>query len=357
MPEFKVVLIEHGYATTEYERKIIARAGGEFIDAEQLGLAGALKQAEEADGVLCRRLEINSSLIQRLHRCKIIVRYGVGTDNVDLTAATAARIIVGHVPGYCRDEVAEHTMGLLLACARRIVSTHIKMERGEWEVHRAEPIYRIAGKTLGIVGFGNVGRALAEKLMGWSLNLLGFDPFIESVVMERAGVNPVTLAELLSQSDFVTLHCPLLPETRHLINDRTLSQMKPGAILINAARGQVVDTAALCRFLDAGHLAAAGLDVFEIEPLPKDSPLRTHPAIVLTDHTAWYSEESQMQLQKTAAEEVVRVCTGGLPHSIANPEVLHHLGRWNEWQPPEHVQWQLKRLKLATQGPHPTGDV
>jgi D-3-phosphoglycerate dehydrogenase len=143
----------------------------------------------------------------------------------------------------------------------------------------------------------------------------------------------------------VSLHCPLLPETRHLINKRTLASMKSGAILINTARGPIVDLNALLEVLDDEHLASAGLDVFEEEPLPANSRLRGHPRLVLTDHTAWYSEESQVQLQRTAAEEIVRVCTGGLPVSLANPEVLHRLGRFAEWTPTEMMRWQLKRME------------
>src|SRR6185503_18766391 len=158
-------------------------------------------------------------------------------------------------------------------------------------------------------------------------------------------VKLVELDTLLRESDYVTLHCPLLPETKHLINPRTLALMKPDAILINTARGPIVETAALLAALDEGRLALAGLDVFEEEPLPKTSPLRSHPRVILTDHVAWYSEEAQAQLQRTAAEELVRVCTGGLPRSLANPEVLHRLGRFKEWTPSDTVRWQLKRLE------------
>ncbi|MGD0090009.1 MAG: NAD(P)-dependent oxidoreductase, partial [Planctomycetota bacterium] len=150
--------------------------------------------------------------------------------------------------------------------------------------------------------------------------------------------------ELLKTSDFISVHASATPETRHLINKSSLRKMKRGVILVNTARGGVVDTAALLDALDSGQVECAGLDVFEEEPLPADVPLRKHPRVVLTDHMAWYSEESQVQLQTTTAEEVVRVCTGGLPVSLMNPEVLQKLGRWDEWTPPDNVRWQLKRL-------------
>jgi D-3-phosphoglycerate dehydrogenase len=186
---------------------------------------------------------------------------------------------------------------------------------------------------------------VARKLAGWDVRLLATDPFVEA---ERAAALGVTLADfetLCREADVISLHCPLLPETRHLINARALELMKPSAILINTARGPVVDTAALLSALDAGALAQAGLDVFEEEPLPASSPLRAHPRITVSDHTAWYSEESQAELQRTAAEAVACVCTGNLPGSLANPEVLHRLGRFNEWRPAENMRWQMQRLE------------
>jgi len=350
MAKFKVVLIEHGYATTECERQIVESAGGEFIDAEKFPLEEALRLCEEAEGIFCRRLEVTAALIKRFRCCKIVVRYGVGTDNVDVNAATEAGIIVGHVPAYCVDEVSAHAIALLLACARHIIPTHLKMGRGEWDVHRGEPIYRMEGRTLGLVGLGNIGQSMARKLRGWGLKLLATDPFVDAARADALGVKLVDLETLCRQSDYVSLHCPLLPETRHLIDKRALALMKRGAILINTARGPLVDLHALSEALDAGHLASAGLDVFEEEPLLANSPLRQHPRLVLTDHTAWYSEESQQQLQRTAVEEMVRVCTGGLPLSLANPEVLRRLRRFDEWTPSEMARWQLKRLNSRIMG-------
>lgn len=222
------------------------------------------------------------------------------------------------------------------------------MERGEWDVHRGEPIYRMAGRTLGLLGFGNIGQSMARKLGGWGLRILATDPFVTASRAESLGVKLVDLETLCRESDHLSLHCPLLPETRHLIDHRTLKLMKPGAIIINTSRGPVVHLASVLEALDAGRLAGAGLDVFEEEPLPADSPARRHPRVVLTDHTAWYSEESQIELQRTAAEEMARVCEGGLPQSLANPEVLRRLGRFDQWVPSEAVRWQLQRLLKLT---------
>jgi D-3-phosphoglycerate dehydrogenase / 2-oxoglutarate reductase len=334
---FRVVLIEHGYASIETERRI--------IDAGQWPLSKALELCRDAEGILFRRIDVTREMIAAWRKCRVLVRYGVGTDNVDLQAATEANIIVGHVPAYCVDEVSSHAMALMLACARKIVSTHRRVERGSWDVHRDEPIYRIAGKTVGIVGFGTIGAAVARKLSGWEVTRLAADPFIEPDRAQELGVELVDFETLCRRSHLITLHAPLLPETRGLINAKSLALVPPGAILVNTARGGLVESHALLRALDSGQLATAGLDVFETEPLPAASPLRRHPHVVVTDHTAWYSEDSQQELQRTAAEELARVCQGGLPKSVANPEVIKRLGRITDWQPGDNMRWQLQRLR------------
>lgn len=345
MAKFKVVLLQHNYLSVEREREIVTSSGGEFIDGDTLSEAEALQACETAEGILVRWQKITPELIQRFHRCKIIVRYGVGYDNVDVPAATAANIIVGHIPNYCLDEVSTHAIALLLACVRNVVGKHRKMEQGAWDPNPTEPLYRMAGKTLGLVGLGNIGQAVARKMGGWGMTLLATDPFLEKSVAERLGVALVDLPTLLRRSDYVSLHVPLLPETRHLISDRELHLVKPTGILINTARGPVLSNDALVAALDNGRLAQAGLDVFETEPLPVTSRLRTHPKIIVSDHVAWYSEESQMELKTTAAQEVVRVCKGELPLAVANPEVLKKQGRLAEWTPNYNAHWQLKRLE------------
>jgi D-3-phosphoglycerate dehydrogenase len=342
---FRVVLIEHGYASIQVERAIIERAGGELVDADKLPLSKAMELCREADGILFRRIDMTGEMIRQFRKCRIIVRYGIGTDNVDVAAATEVNIIVGHVPSYCIDEVSTHAIALLLACARKVVSTHKRMEQGSWDVHRDDPIFRLAGKTVGIIGLGNIGRAVARKLGGWNMKLLACDPFVGPEKVRELGIELVDFETLCRSSDFITLHCPLLPETRHLINATSLTWMRRGAVIVNTARGPVIDHSALLEAIDSDCIASAALDVFEQEPLAADSPLRRHPRVVVTDHTAWYSEESQAELQRTAAEELARVCAGGLPRSLANPEVIGRLGRMKEWQPADNMLWQLSRLR------------
>jgi D-3-phosphoglycerate dehydrogenase len=350
MAKFKVVLLKHSYPSVEHERQIVTAAGGEFIDADSLTDEEGVRACEEAEGILVRWHQITKELIQHFRRCRILVRYGVGYDNVDVGAATEANIIVGHIPSYCLDEVSNHAIALLLACIRNIVAKHNKMSRGAWDTNPLEKLYRTRGRTLGLIGLGNIGQAVARKMIGWDMRLLATDPFVDPARAKELGVELTDLDALLRSSDYVSLHIPLLPETRHLISRRELALMKPGAILINTARGPVLDNQALLESLDSGHLGGAGVDVFENEPPPVDSRLRSHPRLIVSDHVAWYSEESQIELKITAAEEVVRVCTGGLPLAVANPEVLKRLGRFQEWVPNYNARWQLARLAQQRDG-------
>lgn len=352
MKQFKVLAIEHNYPSVDIERNIVVKGGGEFIDGDRLSASDLARACEEAHGLLVRWIRVGPREIKQFKNCKILVRYGVGTDNVDADAATEAGIIVGHVPHYGMDEVSSHAIALLMSCIRRIVPAHRNLANGGWDTNPPEKIWRTSGRTLGLIGLGNIGQAVARKMSTWNMKLLATDPYVDPAKAAALGVTLVSLENLLAQSDYVSLHVPHLPETRHLINPRTLQLIKPGAILINTARGPIVDARALLDALNSGRVASAGLDVYEEEPLPVSSPLRKHPNVVLTDHVAWYSEESQLELRVTAAEEVVRVCSGGLPRALANPDVLHRLGRWNEWTPNDTVRWQLKR-QAALKGSPP----
>jgi D-3-phosphoglycerate dehydrogenase len=347
MTPFRVVLIEHGYRDRHYEREAIAAAGGELIDAENLPLNHALQLCRGADGILLRRTRVTAEMIRTFNRCRIIVRYGVGTDNIDLDAATEAGIIVGNVPDYCRDEVSTHAIALLLGCVRNICGTHARMIQGDWDIRRPAPLFQMAGRTLGLVGLGQIGSAVARKMSSWDLRLLASDPWVEPNDARDLGVTLVDLQELLRRSDYLSLHVPLLPETHHLIGRVQLDAVKPGCILVNTSRGPVLDTEALPAALERGLLSCAALDVFEQEPLSADSPLRRHPGIILTDHVAWYSEEAQVRLQISAAGSVVQGCTGRVPASLSNPRVLRRLGKLEQWKPAPNMRWQLARMAAA----------
>ncbi len=345
MPQFKVVSLDHGYPTTEIEERIVTQAGGAYLNADRFPIEEAFRACEDADAILLRWRPIGADLLRRFHQCKIIVRYGVGTDNVDVVAATEAKIIVGHVPNYCFEEVSDHAIALLLGCIRQIVPLHRKLSEGGWDMNPSHKMWRTPGRTLGLIGFGHIAQAVARKMAGWNMKIIATDPFVDPARAESLSVELTSLENVCRRADYISLHVPLLPETRGLISSQQFSWMKPGIILVNTARGPVLDANALLAAIDHGVVASAGLDVFENEPLPKESPLRRHPKITVTDHIAWYSEESEAELRATAAEEAVRVALGGLPRSLANPEVLHRLGRFHEWTPNDTARWQLRRLE------------
>ena len=289
--------------------KVVARTEDDF-----------LRHCTEADALLIQYGQVTRRVLQGLPRLRLLVRYGVGVDGIDLAAATERGIPVVNVPDYGTDEVANHAVALLLALARAITRLDRQTRAGRWNVFEVQPVHRLAGRTVGIVGCGRIGSRVARKLSGFDVRLLAHDPYLAAF---PDGVVPVGLDRLLAESDYVTLHCPLTAETRHLVDAAALARMKPGAVLINTARGGLVDTAALAEALAGGRLAGAGLDVTEREPLEPDSPLLRLEQAIVTPHAAWYSEEGRSDLKRRVAEETVRVLMRGEPplHCV-NPEVL-----------------------------------
>jgi D-3-phosphoglycerate dehydrogenase len=294
--------------------KVVARTEDDF-----------LRQCTEADGLLVQYADISRRVIEGLPRLRLLVRYGVGVDGIDLAAATDRGIPVVNVPDYGTDEVANHAVALLLALVRKVTRLDRQTRAGRWSVFEAQPIHRLAGQAVGIVGCGRIGSRVARKLAGFDVRLLAHDPYLREL---PPGVSPVPLEALLAESDHVTLHAPLTSETEHLIDAGALARMKPTAVLLNTARGGLVDTAALTDALRAGRLGGAGLDVTEPEPLPAGHPLLAMEHVIVTPHAAWYSEEGRADLKRRVAEEAVRVLLRGEPplHCV-NPGVLRPAGR------------------------------
>jgi D-3-phosphoglycerate dehydrogenase len=251
-----------------------------------------------------------------------VARTGIGVDTVDMPTATALGIIVTNVPDYCIDEVSDHALALLLSLTRKVVSATAAVRAGGWGVKLAVPIARHRGRTLGLVGFGKIPQALVPKAQAIGFQVIAFDPYIPPEGGARLGVRMVDFQTLLGESDVVSIHAPLTDETKGLFGDREFGRMKAGAFLINTSRGPLIQGAALVRALESGRLAGAGLDVLDVEPPPAGSPLLTLPNVALTPHIGYYSEESQIELQTKAAQEVRRVLTGETPRNVVNREVL-----------------------------------
>jgi len=278
-----------------------------------------LARCREADVLLIQYGAVSRRVIEGLPRLRLLVRYGVGVDGIDLEAATDRGIPVVNVPDYGTDEVANHAVALILALARKLPLLDRQTRGGRWSVFEAVPIRRLSGQTVGILGCGRIGSRVARKLAGFDVHLLACDPYLAAF---PPGVEPVSRDRLLAESDYLTLHCPLTDETRRLVDAAALARMKPTACLVNTARGGLVDTAALVEALEAGRLAGAGLDVTEVEPLDPSSPLLRMDSVIVTPHAAWYSEEGRADLKRRVAEEAVRVLRGARPLNCVNPEVF-----------------------------------
>lgn len=286
---------------------------------DEAGLAAALA---DADGLILRvKGRVTDSLLARAPRLRVIARHGVGVDNVDVAAATRRRIPVCVTLAANTDAVAEHTFLLMLAVGKRLVAVNAAVRRGAWEDLRGELYEGLSGRTLGIVGMGRVGRRVAELAAAFGMRRLGYDPALPPEEIQRRGAEPVELSALLRAADIVTLHAPLTPETRHLMNRETLNLMKPGAILVNTSRGGVIDDHALAEALRSGRLAGAGIDVMEPEPPGPDSPLLTLEQVLITPHIAAHTEDSMRRMAVTAAEQVLMALEGKRPTMAVNPEI------------------------------------
>jgi len=274
----------------------------------------------QADAMMCFHAisVLGESSFARAPRCRCVVRAGVGYNNVDVEAATRHGVIVCNVPDYGTEEVADHAIMFLLALVRRLVISHQSIRGGTWDYRTALGAPRLRGKTFGVIGCGRIGTAAAFRAKALGLDVVFYDPYLRQGMDKALGIRRVfRLEDLLEQSHFVSLHCYLDQTTRHLMNAQTIASMRPGAILINTARGPLIDESALLAALDSGHLAGAGLDVVECEPLDNER-LRQHPSVLLTPHTAFYSVEGYAELRTKTAEEVRRVLLGEPPRNPVN---------------------------------------
>jgi D-3-phosphoglycerate dehydrogenase len=314
----RVVITDCDHATIEPELAVL-RGRADVTRHQRNDEAGLVELCRDADGIITQYGRFTAAVLTTLARCRVIARYGVGVDTVDLDAATARGIVVANVPDYGTDEVSNHAIGMILALHRQLLGYDRAVRAGRWDFQTGAPIARLTGLTLGIVGFGRIGSAVARKLRPFGLACLATDPYVADI---PDWVERVPLPTLLARADVVTLHCPLTAETRHLIDATALARMKPSAVLVNTARGAVVDPVALTAALEAGRLRGAGLDVLEEEPLPAGGPLARLDNVILSPHAAFYSEGSLVELKRKAAEAVVDVLEGRQPRSVVNPAVL-----------------------------------
>lgn len=298
--------------------------------AQDLSEDGVIAAAQEAEAILFLiRPACSERLMSSCAKLRVVGRYGVGLDNVDLGAATRLGIAVVHAPGSNSDSVAEHAIMLMLAATKHLISIDRGTRRVEWRGQRVRGIRELRGSTLGIVGVGNIGRRVAHLARGFGMRVLGYDPYVADDELRRREVDPVSdLATLLGQADIVTCHTPLTSETHHMINAETIGQMKDGAVFVNTSRGKVQDERALFEALTRGKLGAAGLDVWEQEPVPADHPLLNLDTVVCTSHVAGVSQTANRNMATQVASEILRVLRGEKPKALGNPDLwpkLTHL--------------------------------
>ena len=313
MPRFLIAVTDSPFPSLDPAKAALARLDPELRIAKTASTDDILAVARDADAVFVTYAKLPRELLTQLTRCKVIGRFGLGVDNIDTKAAAELGITVTYVPDYCMHEVSDHAMALLLALARKVPLSNKLVQAGRWEMPAVVPIHRLSGRVLGLVGFGNIPRALAPKAKAFGLRVLAHDPFVSRDVFEGAGVEPMSFEGLLAGSDFVSIHAPLSPATRGLFNAEVFGKMKTGAILINTARGPLVDETDLIAALDAGRVGAAALDVVAVEPLALDSRLIGRDNVILTPHTAFYSVEALDELQRKCASDVARVLSGEPP--------------------------------------------
>ncbi len=317
----KIVVIEPGYLNYSAEENILQDWDPQFVVVPaNASLEEKLRQVSNADAIMVREATVSRPMIEAMQQCRVIVRYGVGVNNIDSQAAKEKGIYVANVPDYGSEDVAEHALALLLAATRRIATRNRDVRDGQWGIGQREPMFRLAGKILGVVGFGRISRCFVQKASGFGFKrILVVDPLLTDEQASQAGVTRVNLDTLCREADFISLHAPLTPDTHHLIGEAELAKMKPSAVLVNTSRGGLIDEQALINALLQKRIFAAGLDVFESEPLSAKSPLLQMDNTLCTDHTAWFTEESVVELQSKAAHEVRRAFEGEHPLNWVNP--------------------------------------
>jgi len=315
----KVVITDCDHPSVEIEKEILSKINPEFILAYCHTEDEVIEVAKDADGIINQYAPIARRVIESLKGCKVIARYGVGVDNIDLEAASEHKIIVVNVPDYCIDEVSTHTMALVLACARGITLLNSKIKDKKWDFTLAKPLFRTKGKILGLFGLGQIARAVAQKASGFGFKVIAYDPYISKV---DKNIKLVEFSVLLSDSDFISIHAPLTDETRYVFGENELKTMKKTAYLINTARGSIVNEKTLYVALKGKWIAGAALDVMEKEPPDWENSLLKLDNLIITPHISFYSEESYIELKTKVAEAVLSVLKGELPRAIVNPQVI-----------------------------------
>jgi D-3-phosphoglycerate dehydrogenase len=313
MPRPLIAITDSVFPSLDPALAALKRVDPEIRMAKSASADDILAVARDADAVLVTYAKLPGELLRQLKNCKVIGRFGLGVDNIDIKTAAELNIVVTYVPDYCMQEVSDHAMALILALARKVPFSNALVQAGRWEMPAVVPIRRLEGQVLGLVGLGNIPRRVAPKAMAFGFKVVAHDPYVSAQAARALGVELVSFDRLLEISDYVSIHAPLTPQTRGLFGADAFRKMKKGACLVNTARGPLVDEPALIAALDSGHLGGAALDVVATEPLTRESPLIGRINVILTPHTAFYSVEALNELQTKCASDVARALSGEPP--------------------------------------------
>jgi D-3-phosphoglycerate dehydrogenase / 2-oxoglutarate reductase len=313
-----VLVTDHVFPNLDPENAVL-KGIGTLREAGSINDAQLLELARHADAVLNCYRPLSADLVEAMNNCRIIARYGIGVDTIPLEVATSRGIQVTNVPDYCIEEVADHSLALILALTRGIIRGLDQTRGCGWNVKLLRPLHRQRGQTLGLVGFGRIARALAHRATALGYQIIVSDPFLSDEAVRAGGARAVDLDTLFKESDVVSLHAPLTSKTRHMVNAERLKTMRPGAVLVNTSRGGLVDYEAIVTALRGGSLGGAGLDVLETEPpVAGSTPISEVPNLVVTPHLAFYSEQALVELQRKAAEQIRAVLEGRTPDYPVN---------------------------------------
>jgi len=316
---YQVMITDCDHGSIEEEREEFSRIGAELTLVQVREEKELISVCKDADGLLTQYALFTRKVFENLPKCKVVSRYGVGVDSIDLKAATDLGVIVTNVPDYCIDEVANHALALILALVRKIAFFDRKVKSNQWDFRQGVPIHRIQGKTLGLIGCGKIGLEVAKRISACGAKVIAFDPYVQKTTEE---IELTDLETVLEKSDFISIHCPLNPSTRHLIKEEEFKKMKKKPFLINTSRGPIIDEKALVQALAKGQICGAGLDVLENEPPDLESPLLKMENVILSPHVGFYSVESISALKRRAAKNVSEVLMGKWPYTVVNQEVF-----------------------------------
>jgi len=324
MKYFKVVLTDNIFPDLELERSMLSKAEAELVEVKDT--VDLEKFVQDADAIINTYAKLTAALIDKMKKCKLIIRNGIGVDTIDVEAASKKGIMVANIPFYCIDEVATHAVTLLLDCNRKATYLNNAVKAGKWDVKLAIPIYSLEDKVLGLMGFGKIAQLVGKKMIPFGMKIIAHDPYVSQSIGDKYGVTLVSFETLLRESDYISIHCPLLPQTRGVFNYEVFKQMKKTAYIINTARGPVINEKDLIIALQEGEIAGAGLDVLETDGVDSNNPLLKMDNVIITPHSGWYSEESIKRRRTQTIENVIQVLHGGKPDSFVNENSIIRTG-------------------------------